>query len=587
MRTHKKISFPGLILLLVLAVFAAGCEQSAPLSIDPVELTAPFAFAPASGHPGQIVAITGTRLADVDRVAFSTRVARIISKTNDEIRVEIPVGAASGRIKLIRPNSVVSSITEFRVDPVPMPNVIGFTPTIVGRNQPVTITGNLLDQVDSVYVGTLRAAITAQTPTTLSITTPAAMLSGPIRLYYDFLTEFGFIQVREAVSATELSLALPVINSITPDISALDIGTVVTIEGTMMDAVTLVRFGTINAPAFTIVSPTRITVTVPAGATTGRIILTVPDGTVQSAADFRVTLPVISNFFPQKGAELAGGTRDITITGTGFDRVTEARLGTTPVTIMAQTATNITVRIGGSMTGPINLLTANGIVGTGIPFIITGDFWLVDFDRTFSPQRFTSSGWDQVNATVQSLTAVPSGDARGNFGRTTATLGGGDVWPRFWIRGDGGGTAFPGTTAASAAPDRFLLYTSSSQGVFIEFDLNLGRVPAEMVDAQGNVRVKLAIAAGAGDSPWGYAVMLTVPADPNTWTSYRINTHTMGGGGTDAVIFSATAPPLGTARWNPSRNRLFGFIFVDARNNTALAGQNLILNVDNVRFRIE
>ena len=586
MRTHKKITIPGLIMLLVMAVFATGCEQSAPLSIDPVELETPFTFAPASGHPGQTVAISGNGLANVERVSFSTREARILSKTNEEIRVEIPVGALTGRIKLIRPNSVTSSITEFRVDPVPVPNIIGFTPAIVGRNQAVTITGNLLDQVDSVHVGTLRATITGQTATSINITTPAAMVSAPIRLYYDFLTEFGFIQVREAVSATQLSLALPVINSITPDIGTLDVGTIVTIEGTMMDAVTLVHFGTINAP-FTIVSPTSLTTTVPAGATTGRIVLTVPDGTAQSSSDFRVNLPVISNFFPQKGSEIVGGTRDITLTGTGFDRVTEARLGATAVTILAQTATNITVRIGGSQTGPINLVTANGIVGTGIPFIITGDFWLVDFDRTFSPQRFTSSGWDQVNATVQALTSVPSGGARGNFGSTTATLGGGDVWPRFWIRGDGGGTAFPGTTAAHAAPDRFLLYTSSSQGVFLEFDLNLGRVPAEMVDANGNVRVKLAIAAAAGDSPWGYAAMLTVPADPNTWTSYRINTHTMGGGGTDVVIFSTTAPPLGTARWNPSRNRLFGFIFVDARNNAALAGQQLILNVDNVRFRIE
>ncbi|HSV88171.1 MAG TPA: IPT/TIG domain-containing protein, partial [Bacteroidales bacterium] len=419
MRTHKKITIPGLIILLVLAVFASGCEESAPLSIDPVQLDAPFTFSPLSGHPGQIVAITGKGLADVTRVSFSTRGATIVSKTNEEIRVEIPVGALTGRIKLIRPNSVTSSITEFRVDPVPVPNIIGFTPAIVGRNQPVAITGNLLDQVDSVYVGTLRAVITAQTATTLNITTPAAMVSGPIRLYYDFLTEFGFLQVREAVSATQLSLALPVINSITPDISALDVGTVVTINGTMMDAVSQVRFGTVVA-SFTIVSPTQLTATVPAGATTGRIVLTVPDGTTQSESDFRVILPAISNFFPQKGAEIVGGTRDITLTGTGFDRVTEARLGTTPVTIMAQTATNITVRIGGSMTGIINLVTANGIVGTGIPFIITGDFWLVDFDRTFSPQRFTSSGWDQVNATVQALTSVPSGGARGNFGSTTA-----------------------------------------------------------------------------------------------------------------------------------------------------------------------
>jgi len=573
------------MVLLVMAVFVSGCEESAPLSIDPVVLETPFTFSPASGHPGQTVVITGTGLADVTRVSFTIREATIISKTNTEIRVTIPVGATTGKIRLVRPNSVTSSITEFRVDLVPVPNIISFTPAIVGRNQVVTITGNLLAEVDSVYVGALRATIGARTETTLSITTPAAMVTGSIRMFYDFLTEFGFIQVREAVSGTNLSLALPVINSITPDISALNVGTVLTIDGTMMDAVSAVRFGTVVA-THTIVSPTQLTVTVPAGATTGRIILTVPDGTTQSATDFRVILPVITSFFPQKGAEIAVGTRDITLSGTGFDLVTEARIGTTPVTIMGQTPTNITVRVPGNVTGVINLVTANGMVGTAIPFLITGDFWLVDFDRTFTPQRFTSSGWDQVAATTQALTSIASGEARGNFGSTTVTLGGDDVWPRFWIRADGAGTAFPGTTAAHAAPDRFLLYTSSSVGVFLEFDLNLGQVPAEMV-VDGNVRVKLAIAGASGDSPWGYAAMLTVPADPAVWTSFRINTNTMGGGSSSDVIFSATAPPLGTARWNPSRNRLFGFIFVDARNNTALLNQNLTLNVDNVRFRIE
>lgn len=569
-----------------MAVFHSGCEESAPLTIDPVVLATPFTFSPASGHPGQTVVITGTGLADVTSVSFSNRLATIVSKTNTEIRVTIPVGATTGKIRLVRPNSVTSSITEFRVDLVPVPNIISFTPAIVGRSQTVTITGNLLAEVDSVYVGALRATIGARTETTLSITTPAAMATGPIRMFYDFLTEFGFIQVREAVSATNLSLALPVINSITPDISTLNIGTVLTIDGTMMDAVTAVRFGTILAP-HTIVSPTQLTVTVPVGATTGRIILTVPDGTTQSATDFRVVLPVITNFFPQKGAEIAGGTRDITLSGTGFDLVTEARIGTTPVIIMGQTPTNITVRIPGNVTGVINLVTTNGIVGTAIPFLITGDFWLVDFDRTFTPHRFTSSGWDQVNATTLSLTTVASGAARGNFGSTTVTLGGGDVWPRFWIRGDGSQTPFPGAPAPHPAPDRFLLYTSSSVGVFLEFDLNLGAVPAELVDGQGNVRVKLALAAAAGDNPWGYAAMLTVPADPNTWTSFRINTNTMGGGTSSDVIFSAAVPPLGAARWNPSRNRLFGFVFVDARNNPALAGQNLTLNIDNVRFRIE
>lgn len=86
------------------------------------------------------------------------------------------------------------------------------------------------------------------------------------------------------------TLSLPVITSFTPSSGAP--GTSVTINGTNLSGVTGVRFNNTPATGFTIVSATQVTAVVPAGATTGKIAVTTPDGTAVSAANF--TVPVAS-----------------------------------------------------------------------------------------------------------------------------------------------------------------------------------------------------------------------------------------------------------------------------------------------------
>jgi hypothetical protein len=66
------------------------------------------------------------------------------------------------------------------------------------------------------------------------------------------------------------------------------VGTVVTIDGTNFTGATRVVFGSVVA-AFTVVSATRITATVPSRAKTSRIGVTTPAGTATSAASFTVT----------------------------------------------------------------------------------------------------------------------------------------------------------------------------------------------------------------------------------------------------------------------------------------------------------
>src|SRR5207247_1727185 len=58
--------------------------------------------------------------------------------------------------------------------------------------------------------------------------------------------------------------------------------------------------------ALTLDSPTQITVTVPPGANTGRIVVTTPGGTATSSTNFTVDGPVITSILP--GSATVGST---------------------------------------------------------------------------------------------------------------------------------------------------------------------------------------------------------------------------------------------------------------------------------------
>jgi uncharacterized protein (TIGR03437 family) len=62
----------------------------------------------------------------------------------------------------------------------------------------------------------------------------------------------------------------------------------VTITGTSFTGTTKVQFNGVNA-VFSVVSDSKITVTVPAGATTGKISVTTPGGKGSSKLVFTVT----------------------------------------------------------------------------------------------------------------------------------------------------------------------------------------------------------------------------------------------------------------------------------------------------------
>ena len=112
--------------------------------------------------------------------------------------------------------------------------------------------------------------------------------------------------------------ATPTLTSLSP--TSGPVGTSVVLTGTGFTGATAVAFNGTAAPGFVVNSATQITVSVPAGASTGAISVTTPSGTATSSAVFTVTLPdlIVSTGTQTSPTPIpAGSYNSITVTGTG------------------------------------------------------------------------------------------------------------------------------------------------------------------------------------------------------------------------------------------------------------------------------
>lgn len=102
-----------------------------------------------------------------------------------------------------------------------------------------------------------------------------------------------------AAYATYTPVSVPTVSSFSPSVGP--VGTSVTILGTQFTLASAVKFNGVSA-SFTINSDTSITATVPAGATTGPISVTNPDGTGSSAQNF-----IVGSVYGDNASAFVGG----------------------------------------------------------------------------------------------------------------------------------------------------------------------------------------------------------------------------------------------------------------------------------------
>ena len=556
--------FKTALAVVFIGLVAISCEKSAPLSIDPIVIEAPFTFTPTHGSAGTAVTITGSGLNDVQKVSFGNTNGVILQKNNTEIKAEVPVGSISGKIKLVKAGSVITSVDVFTVDVTPVPTITEFSPAIAGSGEVITITGTLLERVDSVYIGSLKAEMQSKEATTITILTPTGLKTGLIRMFYNYMTSYGMQKVAESVSASNLSLALPVIISITPDITALDIGMELTITGTMLDVVTKVQFATTDA-VFTINSPTELKTTVPVGATTGKITLTVPDGTVQSGT-YQVNLPTVTSFTPAKGASQEG-ERILSIIGTRFSLVESVLVGPTAATIETSTETVLTITVAGTAAGKIGLVTKNGTVSSSLPFLLTGDFWVADFDNVYSPIRLQRTALDQW--TENSINEAAEGGPTGKYAKYTGKANG-SLAKIYWF---GNGTG----------EDLFYLFTNDPNKVFFSFDISYSQLPANYINADGSVDIQVFSFTSGDRNPYGFSKIVKVPfTGAENWQNVRVELKDLI---EDGNLHDGTTPASHTSkRVKPNKMRIMSLTFAGSFNAT---GEVMVINVDNIKFTIE
>ena len=165
------------------------------------------------------------------------------------------------------------------------PSLSGLSPTFGPVGTVVTLTGLNLTGATLVQLGVDSCAFTVVNAATITATVPIGAVTSAFAVTTPFGTATGGTFTVQTVVAPA-----PTVVSFTPTFGLA--GTVVTLTGTNFSGVSVVALGSL-ACAFTIVSPTSITATVPAGAADGPFTVVSASGVGVSASLFDVTQTVV------------------------------------------------------------------------------------------------------------------------------------------------------------------------------------------------------------------------------------------------------------------------------------------------------
>lgn len=326
-------------------------------------------FSPKTVKPGDELVITGEYLNLMRAVIFEDGVTVEVAeenRTRNEIRVIVPAEAQTGFIGVTdlgiqkdgtpEPNGIANEIYSEEELTVTLPAVSQIV-ELTGKKpgDVVTITGTDLDLVTTVLMPNDSVAEFAYVNEALNITLRDDATDGAIRM----LPASGV-----EVVAANLTMAVPTELAANPAIG-LRGGNVITITGVDLDVVTNVTFpGMTDATELDTQSATEITVTMPAAAQSGDIVLNTASGKTATVA-IATLKPAVASYSPAGGV---GAGNNLTISGSDLDLVASvAFTGGASVSdsmFVSHTATEIvlTVPTSGANTGALTLTMVNGEV---------------------------------------------------------------------------------------------------------------------------------------------------------------------------------------------------------------------------------
>jgi len=380
-------------------------------------------FTPSAAREGAAISIAGTNFTGATAVRFNGISATFAVTSDTTIDVTVPAGAPSGPVTVTTPNGIATSRNDFIV--VRPPTVSSFMPTSARPGSLVSIVGASFTGTTGIKFNGVPALFAIVSDSAVQTIVPNGASTGPVT-----------VTTTEGTGASPTSfvvLGLPSITGFTP--ASGPAGTSVTINGTSLTGASAVRFNG-TAAVFTLVSDTTIQATVPAGATSGPVSVTTPEGTATSAASFTpIDSPAIDSFTPASGPVGA----NVTVTGTSFAGATAVRFNGTAAafTVTSPTAIQATVPAGAT-TGAVSVTTPGGTATSAASFTVINPPAIASFAPAAGPvgtnvtvtgAAFTGATSVRFNGTTAAFTVisattiqttVPAGATSGAVSVTTS-----------------------------------------------------------------------------------------------------------------------------------------------------------------------
>jgi hypothetical protein len=284
---------------------------------------------------GTPITITGTGFNGATGVTFGGVPGTeftVVSGTS--ITVTTPAGAGVVDVTVQHPGGGFTLTNGFAYTPT----VTGVSPNTgpAAGGTPVTVAGTGLTGATGVtFGGVAGTAFSVTSPTSISVTTPAG--AGVVNVVVQH--PGGNVTLTNGFAYT------PTVTGVTPSTGPQS-GAVVTVTGTGFTDATGVTFGGVPGTAFSVQSPTTISVTAPAGVGQVDVVVQHPGGNVTLTNGFAYT-PTVTGIDPVTGP--AAGATTVTITGTGFTDATGVTFGGsagTDFVVVSETSITVTTPAG-------------------------------------------------------------------------------------------------------------------------------------------------------------------------------------------------------------------------------------------------
>ena len=522
-------------------VTAAGGVASSGVTFTVTAAPSITSLTPNTGAIGSSIVIAGSNFGPSQgngSVSFNGTSATTITNWGaSSITATVPTGATTGNVVVTAAGGVASSGVTFTVTSAP--SITSLTPNTGAVGSSIVIAGSNFGPSQGngsvKFNGTSATTITSWGASSITATVPTGATTGNV-----VVTAAGGVA---SSGVTFTVTAAPSITSLSPASGA--VGVSVTITGTNFGVGQGTGSVSFNGTSVTPLSwsATSIVVEVPAGATTGNVVVTAAGGVASSGTNFTVLpTPSITSLSPTSGTVGAS----VTITGTNFGATQgggSLRFDGTPATPTSWSATSIATTVpSGATTGNVvvfasgvysngsnftvaesltisSLSPASGSVGSGVSISGTG-FGAAQGSSTVLLNG-TSAGvasWSDTNINV----VVPSGASSGPF---SVTVNGNTVnsttftitsLPLGWSDGDIGSVGSAGS--ASYTNGTFSVMgggaglSGTSDGLNFAYQplSGDGSIVARVVSAQGNyypeavVMIRETLTAGASEVSVGY-----------------------------------------------------------------------------------